>query len=390
MSYSPQEGVDYITNLYAVVGIEQTAEPDEIKKALNNAIRQYHPDLLEGLAPEFRHKGEQMARILNRARGILLDVDKRVEYDDILDSWDGPTSTTGTPTITITRSLQAEFDQKTPDEIIAEMVSKDEQIDKLINPHEGLVVLLQGMVESAGDDAQEDLLEQYEEALLNQDRSLAIKEAERSDILGLPLLDKRQFRAGLDYEDKVALAIEKKTEQHKNDALSLVLGGTATRLALLAGETTIPRPLSAEIEHVSQINLPAYFEIVAGQVKDIATQRQTIVEKRLAIFRPKYPEEEAQKEAKSAILIGIGDDKLSWYCATYNAKNQNVNFVDIPSEVRNLLDTRDYLSVINADYNVMTFDVLEHIDLQDLLGEALDKYVTKYFPESLTGGSKVV
>lgn len=390
MSYSPQEGIDYITDLYAVVGIEQTAEPDEIKKALNEAIRQYHPDLLERLAPEFRHRGEQMARILNKARGILLDADKREEYDDILDSWDGLVSTTGTPAITITRSLQAELEQKSNDEIIAEMVSKDEQVDKLINPHEGLVVLLQGMVEGAGDDVPEDLLEQYEEALLNQDRSLAIKEAERTDILGLPLLDRRQFRAGLDYEGKVVLAIEKKTEEYKNDVLSLALGSSATRLALLTGETTIPQPSSTEIEHVSQVILPAYFEIVASQVKGIAAQRQTIVEKRLAIFRPKYPEEEAQQEAKSAVLIGIGDDKLSWYCATYNAENQNVDFANIPDDVRHLLDARDYLSVINADYNVMTFDVLEHIDLQNLLAEALDKYVTKYFPESLTDGSEVV
>ena len=52
--------VDY----YAVAGIEREAEADQLKTVLNSGLMEYHPDQLQGLAPDLRHKGAQMARSL--------------------------------------------------------------------------------------------------------------------------------------------------------------------------------------------------------------------------------------------------------------------------------------------------------------------------------------
>jgi len=379
MSYTPQEGIDYITDYYAVIGVDQEADSEEVKRALNDSIREYHPDRLQGLAPEFRNKGEQMARILNKARGILLDADKRAEYDDILGSFDGPVSDTGTPTITITRHLQAELSLMSPDEVLAEMASGDERVELMAKSNEGMVALLEKLVEQAGDDAPQDLLAQYDEALLTQDRNLAIKEAQRSDVLGLPALENRQYRASLEYAEDRQLAVEARKSEQLEATRQLVLGGAAARLALLAGETPAA---STEVIAASDITLPGYFDIVAEQVTSIAAQRQSIIEKRLAIFQPTYPEADAQKEVQPQVLIGVGGrGNFSWFCGVYEPDEQNVDFGSIPSAIADLLNKEDYRAVIESGYNIITFDALEQVDLHDQLGEALDKYITKYYPE---------
>ncbi|MDB5186162.1 MAG: hypothetical protein JWL85_685, partial [Candidatus Saccharibacteria bacterium] len=97
MSYEPKEGVDYIVDMYAIAGVAQEATPEELKRSLNERTREYHPDRLQGVAPEFRSKGERMAILLNKARHILLDSERRAEYDEILGAWDGPLSTDGIP-----------------------------------------------------------------------------------------------------------------------------------------------------------------------------------------------------------------------------------------------------------------------------------------------------
>lgn len=380
MSYTPQEGVDYIVDLYAIADVNDNASNEDIKSAIRARQREYHPDRLEGLAPEFRAKGERMAKLLGRANSILLDTQKRADYDEVLSTWQGPISSDGTPVITMTRSLQAEFEQKSSDEIIADLTSGDEQVEVLAKSNDGMVSLLEKLVADAGDNVPEELATQYEEALLQQDRNLAIKEANRSDILGLAALEKRQYRAGLEYGDDVILALEERRKDQLEEAHVLAVGGAATRLALLAGETHAP---ATDVVQHSDIVLPAYFDIIADQVKDIAVNRQSIVEKRLANFRPHYPEAEAQQETKPQVLIGIGKEaNFSWFCGQYDADANSVDFAAIPDEITELLNAQQYVSVIDAGYNIITFDVLDQINMHDQLGEALDKYIAKYYPKA--------
>ena len=121
MEYEPREGEDYIVDLYSVVGVEHDATELEIKDNIRDQLKQYHPDRLEGLAPEFRETGKRMATLLNRANVILLDTDKRQEYDQLLSEWSGPVSENGNPIIDIHRVWQAELRGKSPEEVEAIM-----------------------------------------------------------------------------------------------------------------------------------------------------------------------------------------------------------------------------------------------------------------------------
>jgi DnaJ-domain-containing protein 1 len=54
-----------------VLGVKPRASADEIRKAYQKLIAEYHPDKAETLAPEIREIAEQRTRQINRAYEIL-------------------------------------------------------------------------------------------------------------------------------------------------------------------------------------------------------------------------------------------------------------------------------------------------------------------------------
>lgn len=67
---------------YQVLGIDRTANQDEIKRAYRKLARKYHPDLNPG-DDEAKKKFQQ----LNEANEVLNDVEKRKKYDQYGESW---------------------------------------------------------------------------------------------------------------------------------------------------------------------------------------------------------------------------------------------------------------------------------------------------------------
>lgn len=308
MEYKPQEGIDYIVDFYAVVGVDPQTETSDINKAINKQLSQYHPDRLAGLAPEFQARGEQMARLLNKARCILVEPEKRSQYDEIRTGWTGPFSKDGTPVITLTRAKQAEMAMKSKSEIEDDFIASDLEVDKLANYSQTRLDFLENMMKIAGDSAPDDLRQQYEEALLEYDRNLAIKEAERGDLLGLADLSGKQYNASLTYGEDVTLEIEAAKQTQLGQLQAIAIGKTARKLELLSGETP-----SSELVDPAMVTLPDYFDTVAKQVRNIATTRQEIVQKRLANYHPQYPEADLQSEAKSAAIFGfVNNEKHTW------------------------------------------------------------------------------
>jgi curved DNA-binding protein CbpA len=69
--------VDY----YHLLGVSPNATRREIKIAYRRMAEVYHPDKLRHLPPSVRREGEDIMRLLNEAKSILLDTDKRYLYD---------------------------------------------------------------------------------------------------------------------------------------------------------------------------------------------------------------------------------------------------------------------------------------------------------------------
>jgi len=382
MEYVPREGVDYIVHLYEVVGVTPDATPDVVKGAINKRMFEYMPDRLEGLAPEFRSKGEIMGRLLTRARAILLDDEKRGEYDQILSGWEGPISKDGTPVIRMDDALRAEAAQKTPEQLEADFSEQATKVAGMVKHNPKQQAMLGRMLEAAedGEDAAE-LRDAYDAALFAEDQVLAIDEAERGSLLGLP--ENKRYETSLGYSDTIRSAIESARNVQTVDYQRRALGGVSMRLALLAGETPIEQPAGDIVETSGA--LPHYFDEQAKKIEGIATQREALLEKRLEIFQPTYPIAEVQTEARPNFAIGIANaadsDFSTWIGFRFDVDTVSLTNVAVPEEVEELLKAGEYKQSYDRGYNILTFAMKDQIELTTLLGEAYNKHLSKYFPE---------
>jgi hypothetical protein len=73
---------DFI-DLYAELGLTQTATEAEIKRAYMERIKEVHPDKLQNASEQERKRAEQKSQRLNQAKDTLLDPDKRLIYDNL-------------------------------------------------------------------------------------------------------------------------------------------------------------------------------------------------------------------------------------------------------------------------------------------------------------------
>jgi len=71
--------VDY----YYLLGLQKEATPKDIKSAYRRMAEIYHPDKLQALPENVRREGEEIMRLLNEAKSVLLDPARREEYDRI-------------------------------------------------------------------------------------------------------------------------------------------------------------------------------------------------------------------------------------------------------------------------------------------------------------------
>jgi DnaJ-class molecular chaperone len=66
---------------YKLLSVSPDASEREIKIAYRRMAEVYHPDKLRELPPVVRKEGEEIMRLLNEAKSVLLDTSRRSDYD---------------------------------------------------------------------------------------------------------------------------------------------------------------------------------------------------------------------------------------------------------------------------------------------------------------------
>jgi curved DNA-binding protein len=67
---------------YKVLGVPNTATPEEIKKAYRSLAQKYHPDKTKG-----SKSAEDKFKEVNEANEVLSDPEKRKKYDKFGQDW---------------------------------------------------------------------------------------------------------------------------------------------------------------------------------------------------------------------------------------------------------------------------------------------------------------
>jgi hypothetical protein len=310
---------------------------------------------------------------------VLLDPDRRTEYDDILNSWDGPVSTDGTPILHINKWLERSLEGKTLEEVEESFQEYIQEVTDMSGYSPTRLGFLESMKEKVGGEVSDTFRSEYEDALLEKDRILALEEAQRSIVLGLPDIQDNNFIAKLGYDEVISDRLIGARETKAIERREIALGTIATRLALGSGETIpIPSPDALAQSDPTQ-SLPGYYDSVAARVQEIANERNEITNARLSNFEPNYIFPEQQTELQNKVIVGVEVKAgYRWLQAELDVENDSAVFEHVDDDISSLLGTAEYSEVIAHGYGLITLRRMEHIDLQDLLAVAVGKYSDKY------------
>ena len=72
----------------------------------------------------------------------------------------------------------------------------------------------------------------------------------------------------------------------------------------------------------------------------------------------------------------------TWLGAKIDTDEMQADIAGLPSEIQELLEQGDYKTVIERGFNVLTFDLLEQVEIQDLVLAAIEKHIGKYESDS--------
>ena len=78
------EGVDYIVDHYAVLGLDPQADADAVHKAIREMRARNHPDRLGRASDEILRIAQRQTDLANRAAAVLEDPQRRAGYDERL------------------------------------------------------------------------------------------------------------------------------------------------------------------------------------------------------------------------------------------------------------------------------------------------------------------
>ena len=104
---NPIEGVDYIVDHYAVLGVDPQADADTVHQAIREVRARNHPDRLGRASDEILRTAQRQTDLANRAAAVLENPERRAGYDERLAHFRQHhpelISTTGVPIVSASR-----------------------------------------------------------------------------------------------------------------------------------------------------------------------------------------------------------------------------------------------------------------------------------------------
>lgn len=406
-AYIPREGVDYIIDFYAIADIDREIAQENIHRSINSRLMEYHPDRVSGTAEEFQATAERMTIMLNRARIILEDPQKREEYDDILGSWEGPISKNGTPMYDVRASQLRELQAKSSDELHAHIEQQTEGVAALLGYSPEIIPKLRNRLRKFKDINPDDpdideLVRELLDAISLEDSMLADKEVMYREVLGLGQLSGSAGLPGPRYLELTQQQLEEAAEVQADkevDRLQLEAGKIATRLLLLehVDDSAQKMPEDPTTELIPRESIRQNLQQHIDKALEIGKARIELIEEIIENIPLIYPELEIQAKNTDKLIICIDwvdkdQEKLATLGLSKKTEDENGNrqsfhgFTISETSAKSLpiepyqeaaLKSENFRELIEQGYNIVVFENYYRIDPVYLLEAVINRHLDR-------------
>ncbi|MCC2631114.1 MAG: molecular chaperone DnaJ [Candidatus Paceibacter sp.] len=371
---NPIKGQDYLVDYYAVIGVVRSASGEEIKKAIRTRMMEYHPDRFQHVAPQLMDQARKMTELLNEAKEILSDGEKKAAYDTLLANWNKAISTNGMPVIDLTASgfhFNSLIDalEKDPETLAAER-------EKLALQFSGFNKATFDLVErfaTGPGEIPDDVQKAYAEQLAQKDLYLSLLEGFYFDSLGLK---NHAAVALLTHTDQVKESINEVREQARteiaHDILLLSTGGKA----LLPGSVRIENAEQAIVHYVEKVD--EHVNRYAAELEQLATEREKVLQRRfeLGARMTYFPGTEKYTPEVIIKLVVSEKNPAAWMSFTIDPeKNSAVS--SSHNDLESLEDPAVAKTWIERGFTIITFQLQQDIDIKSQIEQIILNHIER-------------
>jgi curved DNA-binding protein CbpA len=276
----PQEGVDYLVDYYAILGVARDAPAEQIEDAFRDKIKQWHPDRMHGLAPTLVAQAERQSGLLNNAHAILGNAEARRVFDAKLAGWTKPVSKDGNAIIDLgsgSFSFSALLEATSEDPAERERYAT-QMARQFSNFDETTYELVKEQMASSSEPSPA-LKKAYTAQLQARDLYLTLLEDFLREDLGIQGHVGRESTVHyLEQVESELGKIKDETTAALNEQVLLLEGGGQALLPPPQGSTGVLVP--AEVRKHWEAKLGAHFEEKAVKLRELAQEREALIAER--------------------------------------------------------------------------------------------------------------
>lgn len=371
-AYNPREGIDYLTDHYAVLGVPHGASSGVIRDARNEKMREYHEDRFQGLAPELLEQARRMARRINDAYATLSEQERRDAYDAKLLAWKGPISKDGTPIIDLAS------EHFSPSALLEKLTGNQDVMncsaEELAKQFSGFNPASYEFFErkSAAGELSDEMKAAWIEQIARREFYLSLLEGFLWESIGL-----RNYAPvpKLEHVEQVQEELERtraKANAHVEQQILALACGTQSLLPPPEGIDVAQEPGRA-LEHY-RAKLDEYFEQQSDKLEAVARQHQDLREKRFDIEAEVSYHPDTKVLTKQVVIEIKANRSSTWAIFVFtdekNVKVTSDDSVDFsePAVVAKWMED---------GYTFMSFKPIQGVDIFSQLSHVLEKHAEK-------------
>ena len=377
----PRHGEGFLYDFYAILGVGRDVDQQTIASAYHKKAMEWHTDPHERLAAEIKHQMNEKMSVINLAKETLLDPQKRKEYDEQLAGWKGPISTTGMPTISLDSPNLSSIPLLAGAIEDPDYAKERRALAAQFSGHDQKVFdLVQSLYKQALEPSAE-LADAYREVLRKQDVYLELQSQIAWEAIGYHgrPIERQMFPDYTDTTEAELKEVRAKIVADGGEKLALIQRGELK--ALGPGGEKVSQALATNPDKTTtqyQEIIGKRFDIGAERVRELARERQALINERLEVLDCTYWSEQQEIFPRVLIRVEIGENHV-WFAFVLKPESKIETDDSIDETVLAAIeDSQDEMRKwIAKGYSIILFKPEDNVKIHEQLRAVLSNHFEK-------------